>query len=425
MSIPFVTADLPGTGGRLKERPGDFLVEELPLYRPSGAGEHLYLWLEKEGLTTDEVAVRAARAFGVGRGSIGMAGLKDRQAVARQWLSVHAPGVDDRTLAAGIERLRADPAHLRVQDAGRHANKLRLGHLAGNRFILKLRGVGPEAAVRARPALARLAAGGCPQFFGAQRFGFRGDSGRMGALLLRGDLAGLTAALVLEPHALDSEPLAAAKAAARGGKFQEALELCPRGLHLERELLDALSRGVDAAAAPRRARRERLSFLVAAAQSEVFNRVLAARVADGSWRRLLEGDVAVKHVNGAPFDVDAAAAEADNAPGGRVDKLEVSATGPLWGGDMRRAGGAVDALERAALAESGLAPESFAACPLPQLDNLHGSRRPLRMAVTETALRFAVDEHGPFLELAFVLPKGAYATEVMREVMKVEGLEEA
>ncbi len=358
---PYATSRLLGTGGLLKQRPGDFLVEESPLYEPSGTGEHLFLFIEKTSLTTEDAVRQACRAFGVTRRAIGLAGQKDKVAVTRQWLSIHLPGVKDSQAAQGIERLGANPDQLRVVKAARHGNKLRLGHHGGNRFVLKVRQVGPEAVVRAKPILDYLAKFGAPDFVGEQRFGREGDNADMGRLLLLGD---------------------APPEVRRQGRDQKA-------------------------------------FLVSAFQSAVFNRVLARRVEEGSWNRLLPGDLAMKHDNGSLFAVDEATAQLENAAEGRVEKLEISPSGPLWGDSMLRPGAEVEVLETEVLAEFGFTPESLAAaCKQQGGDNTHGARRPLRIPVRETALSFSVDADGPCLEMAFLLPKGAFATEVMREVMK-------
>src|SRR5262245_32277313 len=86
----FVTSALLRTGGELKAEPEDFQVEEIAAYEPSGEGEHLYLWIEKRDVSADELQARLSRALGCSRSDIGMAGLKDRRAVTRQWVSVPA-----------------------------------------------------------------------------------------------------------------------------------------------------------------------------------------------------------------------------------------------------------------------------------------------------------------------------------------------
>ena len=90
-SLPFITADLPGTGGRLKAEPAHFIVEEIPLYEAGGSGAHLYISLTREGWTTRRVADALADLFAVSRRDVGFAGLKDRNARCTQTFSL--PGL--------------------------------------------------------------------------------------------------------------------------------------------------------------------------------------------------------------------------------------------------------------------------------------------------------------------------------------------
>ena len=78
-------------GARIKERTGDFLVEELQLYDPCGEGEHLYLRIVKEGMTHHEMVDMLCKHFDVGTEAIGTAGMKDRVAVTHQTVSIHLP----------------------------------------------------------------------------------------------------------------------------------------------------------------------------------------------------------------------------------------------------------------------------------------------------------------------------------------------
>src|SRR5688500_2497204 len=164
---------------RLRSTPEDFVVEELPLYAPSGAGDHTWLQVEKRELDTEEVAGALAAAAGVDPGRVGWAGRKDRHAVTRQWLSV--PGLDP-LVASGLAGSR-----WRVLGAARPHARLRLGELSGNRFRLVVREVAPEAAAAAAARLAELVAHGAPNRFGDQRFGSWGNNAELGARLLRGE----------------------------------------------------------------------------------------------------------------------------------------------------------------------------------------------------------------------------------------------
>ncbi len=177
--LPYATPELPGVGGIAKVVPEDFEVEELPAYLPSGAGEHLDLWVEKRGRNTPEVARAVAAALGVTERQVGYAGLKDRQAVTRQWLSV-------LTKATPATPTELAGEGFRVLQIARHGNKLRTGHSKGNRFTVLLRGaIGADPA---RAVLETLARRGSPNWFGAQRFGRDGDNAALGlALLGQGD----------------------------------------------------------------------------------------------------------------------------------------------------------------------------------------------------------------------------------------------
>src|SRR5947209_9025390 len=86
--LPWVTAGLPGIGGRIRDRPEDFDVEEIPAYAPSGQGDFLYLWIEKRDMGADYFVRQVSKRLGISPQEIGMAGLKDRRAVTRQWISV-------------------------------------------------------------------------------------------------------------------------------------------------------------------------------------------------------------------------------------------------------------------------------------------------------------------------------------------------
>jgi len=249
-SVPLLTPELPGTSGLVRVAEDDFYVEELPLYEPSGAGEHLYLTVEKRGRTTAEVAAGIARALGARERDVGTAGLKDKRAVTVQRISVLSK-------AAAEEALRLEGPGFRVLAAARHGNKLRPGHLRGNRFRIVVRGVVPEAMACAVAICARLARTGVANLFGSQRFGKYGDNAVLGrSILLR-----------------------------------------------EREVRD------------RFLRRMALSAL----QSELFNRCLAARISDRLFATAIDGDVLKKRATGGLFVCEDPGADAPRVLSGELD----------------------------------------------------------------------------------------------------------
>lgn len=330
--LPALTSDLPGSGGRIRVEPDDFIVREIPAYLPEGRGSHTYVRVEKVGRTTRDL-VSLLVAAGVPDRSIGVAGLKDKAARTEQWLSVpnaHAAAV---SALEGVEGVQ-------VLEVSRHRNKLGIGHLRGNRFTVRVRDTTPAAAERAGAVLDALRERGAPNYVGPQRFG------RFGR------------------NAVD-------------------------GL---RELLGHVPPG-----GPRLRR-----FFVAALQSQLFNLLLAERIRDGSYATVLSGDWARKHDTGGTFEVVDAAAEAP-----RALALAISATLPLYGSRVRVSSGAAGAAEEALLARLGVRWEQFRA--------RRGDRRITRLVDIDAR----VDDEGDALVLRFVLPKGSYATTVLREVTKV------
>ena len=147
---PYLTADIPGTGGVIKDSPDDFIVTEIPAYEPCGSGEHLYLTIEKRGMTTLEAIRRIARQLSVTERDIGYAGLKDSVGVTRQTLSLQRVRPEDV--------VGRDLDGVKVITAIRHGNKLKLGHLRGNQFRIVIRGVCGDAASRVSAVLAALTA---------------------------------------------------------------------------------------------------------------------------------------------------------------------------------------------------------------------------------------------------------------------------
>ncbi len=158
---PWATADLPGLGGRLGDALEDFVVDEVPAYAPSGEGSHFFVRVRKRDRNTAEVRGLLATAAGCPPMDVGFAGRKDRHAVTTQWFSVPRAPVDPGV--EGVELLEVVP----------HGHKLRIGHLRGNTFSIRLVDLEPEADLRLPALLERLAAG-VPNYYGEQRFGREG-----------------------------------------------------------------------------------------------------------------------------------------------------------------------------------------------------------------------------------------------------------
>lgn len=392
----FLTTAIPGTGGSIKETLEDFLVEEIPLYLPCGEGEHLYLEVEKRGLTTFDLLQRLAKALRIKEREIGYAGLKDARATTRQTLSL--PGVAPEAVTG----LSIDG--VRILSARRHRNKLRLGHLAGNRFRIRVRGVAAGALDSARATLEQLQRQGVPNRFGQQRYGVLGNSHRIGGCLLRRDYAGAIGEIIGDPARIDHPRWRQGAEAFAAGDLEAALQALPGRLRDERALLHALQAGQSAEAAVLAMPRKLLRLYLSAWQSALFDRLVTERLQN--LGTLWPGDLAYKHDNGACFLVSDPAVEQL-----RADRFEISPSGPLFGHKLTPAQQQAGELEAALLATEGLNLDDLR---LGGGLSLEGERRPLRVPLQDAAAQAEGDD----LLLSFALPKGSYATCVLAEVIK-------
>ena len=400
-SLPYLTRDFPGVGGAIKRRAEDFFVQEIPLYEPSGEGEHVYCEIQKVGLTTFEAVGAIARALGVPSRDVGYAGMKDARAVTRQLLSIWGTTPE----AAMALRLPG----ITVQWAARHANKLRLGHLAGNRFAIRIREVDPMKVTTLRPLISVIETRGMPNYFGEQRFGRRGDNDKLGAALIRDDNEAVLKLLLGSPDpSIDDPQTLKARAAFDARDNAASMHAWPRRSGMERRVLARLMKTHRPSAAVRAVDEKVRRLWVSALQSRVFNDVVARRIDE--LDQLFEGDLAYKHENGACFTVESAAAEQ-----GRADAWEISPTGPLVGYRMTLPHGRELELEQAALATVELKPEDFRKAGK---HKIKGARRPLRVRPTDISLEGGVDENGAHITVAFTLPAGSYATVFLRELMR-------
>jgi tRNA pseudouridine13 synthase len=360
---PLLTSDLPGIRGKIKQLPEDFEVEEIPAYEPRGQGEFLYLWVEKRDMGADYFFRQIARRLDIPVNEVGSAGMKDRHAVTQQMISVPA-FVEDR-----LAHLEGDG--IRLLKVSRHGNKLRPGHLHGNRFRILIRNVNSTNDL---PALVeRLRSLGLPNYYGPQRFGRDGETVQLGLALLRG---GKGSGVFFRPPPLDTE---LTKPVPRPEKDSRPLN---------RRLSPWLRR-----------------LALSAAQSALFNHYLGRRLADGLFRRVLPGDVMAKWPYGGLFVAEDVPREQ-----ARFDVRETVTTGPMFGRKMFSAGAEAQERELAVLADAGLTASSFGGFG----KLLQGTRR--RNLVYLDDLQVSTENEG--VRLCVSLPAGCYATVLLREFMK-------
>jgi tRNA pseudouridine13 synthase len=287
-TLGIARGELSGITFSIKDEPEDFVVEEIPAYEPSGEGEHLFVWLEKRGMAATAMKEALRGHLGLKDYEVGMAGLKDQAAVTRQWVSV--PARTESRLST------LDTPGLKVLRAVRHRHKLRMGHLRGNRFTVRLRGawsLGAEAKVEAIKA--RIEREGVPNFYGPQRFGTKGDTASIGAMIFAG----------------------------------EQRRVPRRWLSPNQKV-----------------------FALSALQAKVFNLVLMQRLQEWGRSRVVAGDVMMKK-NGALFVVEDPEIEL-----GRFLARETVTTGPMFGVEAMAPGGEAAQFEAGVILGAGISAEA-------------------------------------------------------------------
>ncbi|MBC8200720.1 MAG: tRNA pseudouridine(13) synthase TruD [Planctomycetes bacterium] len=379
--------------GKIKTYPADFVVEEIPLYEPCGEGEHLYITVRKTNMSHEECVRQVAKAFQVSQRDIGCAGRKDFHAVTTQTLSVYLRGKKPE--------VPESIGSIEVRSFSFHANKLRLGHLVGNRFVIRVRNVKVDSLQDIQEKLKELHTFGLPNFFGPQRFGNFGNNHALGRALVMEEWDELVA-LVLAGDQRHHDFVS-------NGEYKRALDAWPFGQPAERNVLEAIVSGKSPMQACMAVPKPLRKLWVNAWQSYLFNAVLQSRMDDKTWNTILVGDLAWKHDGGGrTFEATAEDLE-DELFQARVDSFSLSPTGPLWGSKMRMPSGGVLAKEVEAREFSGLGDSNL----VTMRNYASGARRPLRVEVTDPNAIFSSDEYGEFVEFTFALPAGSYATVVL------------
>lgn len=386
--------------GTIKEHPEDFRVVEIPLYETEGEGPHLYFEMTKRETTTDAAVRVLADHFDRSPGEFGVAGKKDKQAVTTQRISL------EHVEPEAVESFEHGRIDLEVID--RHRNKIQPGHLEGNEFTVKVRTPNPEDAESTVDAgLETLAERGVPNYFGAQRFGRRGDTDDLGEAMVRGELEEFLERYFGRPRDVDPSACRRARELFEAERYEEALDAWPDGESNKRRGLAAYVDRRSPGPVLSAIAKSRRQLFLSAYQSRLFNELLAERMPEID--RVVEGDVAKKTDTGGMFEVEDAEEEQP-----RATRFEISPTGVLPGRDPWYASGEPGERERALLEENDLREEDFEKVGYLRSD---GTRRPFRFSPGTPSVEPDRDEHGPFLEVKFTIPAGCYATVLLRELL--------
>ena len=163
-----------------KQNKDDFVVTEIPLYEFSGEGEHLVLKIRKKDLATWDAIEILAKYLNCSSREFGYAGLKDKNALTVQSISVH------RKYEEVLKSFQHE--NLKILETTYHNNKIKVGHLKGNKFFIRLKRVGAIEKRKIEEALGAIVTNGIPNYFGFQRFGIEGDNYKKGKDIIDGKL---------------------------------------------------------------------------------------------------------------------------------------------------------------------------------------------------------------------------------------------
>ncbi|MEE8167944.1 MAG: tRNA pseudouridine(13) synthase TruD [Candidatus Hydrothermarchaeales archaeon] len=381
LGLEYFITTTPGIGGKLRTVTKDFVVEELHGDAVETPGDYTHFTLEKENWDGMGAVKAMARALKVSLKRFGFAGTKDKRAVTRQRVSVW------RIEPEELQRLRIKG--ITLSDFVKSDRRISLGDSLGNRFEIIIRDVDMDPD-KAREiideTIEQLTERGIPNYFGYQRFGIRRPNTHLvGRELVKGDLEGAVMAYLGNPVEGESEDVQEARRFVQDTRdFKKALEIFPKRLGYERSMLDALSKNPrDYAGALRRLPKKIGRLLVHAYQGYLFNKVLSA---------MLEEDMEIRGI-------------------------EI----PLFGYKGEFSSGRQGELEKKIIDDEHTSMRRFHIKAMPELSSAGDQRN----ACISTNIGFQLSKEVTDklkVVVGFELPKGSYATVVLRELMKSEPL---
>ncbi|RQW78442.1 MAG: tRNA pseudouridine(13) synthase TruD [Methanothrix sp.] len=412
LGMEYYVTDTPGCGGVIRSSPEDFRVEEVYEDLNYEGGRYLVLEVEKKDWDTHHLIREMSRQLRISQKRFGWAGTKDKRAVTSQRISIMNLKEQE------LERLTLPD--LKIKVLGRTNRSVGLGDLLGNRFVITIRSLAcPDAECRFAATTEQiLRCKGLPNYFGVQRFGeTRPVTHKVGEAIVRGDLEKAVFTYLALPFPGELDRTRAARERLWVSKdIPSALKEFPEYLRYELAMLNYLveypgdySHAFDVLSVNLK------RLFVHAYQSYLFNKILSGRTAAGlPLDRAVEGDV-VCFSKGDQPDIDRLqAVTGDNL--GAVNRLAERGrsfvTLPLIGFETNLAMGKEGEIERAVLSEQNVCQEDFRIAVNPDL----GSRGARHAALLKVSPNIKVE--GDRATLEFFLPKGSYATVLLREYTK-------
>ncbi len=435
MGMDVFLTNTPGIGGTIRERPEDFIVEEIQIdgslasSRPiikdtESTGDYFWIVLGKKGIDTETAISKLAKAIGIPRSYIQVAGLKDSRAVTYQFVSCY--GIDEKRILSLPNTI---DDRISIGLVIKRPFPIRPGLLFGNRFTIVIRNIRLSIDVlnhRMEMFLNEVEEyGGIPAFYGHQRFGtIRPNTHIIGYYIIKRDFRRAVEELITTTYPNESAQARAAREEASEGNLERALELMPKSLTHERIVLRyLLRRPNDFVGAIRRLPLTTKRLFVQSYQSYIFNRILSLRLLRGlSLRYPEEGDrVSLIDSRGGLRGSIIVTSANKSTFLELIEKGRSTLVLPLIGYTYTPSSGVQGEIEREVLEIEGIDNALFKIPEIPEL-SLKGGIRPAAFKPLEIqVMSLSHDELHPGkykLTLKFTLKKGLYATTLLRELMK-------
>ena len=427
MGVNLYSTDTEGLGGQLRQEVEDFIVKEITNREEGKEGKYLILKLVKRDWDTHHLTRTLAKILQISQKRISVAGTKDKRALTTQKISIF--DID----ASVIEKVHLKDVELKV--LGRSRKSVELGDLWGNDFIITIRNIArsPEETNRLLEKTTNgiLNQGGVPNFFGIQRFGsVRPVTHLVGKAIVEGDFEKAALLYIAEPFPDEPEETRKVRQLVKETRdFKEGLKTYPLRLGHERAMMNHLiANPGDFAGAFLVLPKNLYRMFVHGYQSFIYNTILCRRIEKGlPLNEVVEGDiVCFKNERGLPDSskTEKVTVGTVNAMNRLIKRNRAFVTAPLPGYDTEFASGIPGEIEQMIFKELEIPLQGFNIEEIPEMSS-KGIRREILLQVEP---KFEVDEDDlnpgkSKAVLEFMLPKGSYATTVLREYMKVDPLQ--
>jgi tRNA pseudouridine13 synthase len=414
----------PGFGGKLRLKPEDFLVKEIPNYPPKKKdGKFTIADITSTSWETNLLIRELSGCLHISKKRINFAGTKDKRAKKTQIMSFYNIPIEK------IKEIKIKD--IKIANLYKSDKPVKLGNLNGNYFEIIIRNIEKKIKIGKISEIFSIINnnGGFPNFFGIQRFGIiRPITHIVGKYIVLGDFEKAVMTYIANPiRAEDKETYNLRKNLNKTKNFSRALKNYPNKLNFEKAILNKLVlNSNDFLGSLKELPKNLLTMFVNAYQSYLFNRILSMRIKKGlPLNKAVEGDIVLalrnKVFNNEPITVNE---NNINKVNFQISKGKACVSSILFGYNSIFSGGEMGEIEHKVIESEKFDSRDFIIPEIPFISS-SGSRRPIVGFIQNFDFDFINDDINPekkALFLKFRLQKGSYATSLLREFMKSDDI---